>query len=79
MEVGQLPIDADPADVTRTLLESSFGVHQLSFDAFGANAIVDRFAPHWLQLLRGIGATDPDAIVASAVALRDRLAPTIYE
>jgi AcrR family transcriptional regulator len=70
---GEIPADSDPTSTARLLIDSSFGVHQLNAVPLDSASAAERFANHWRHILIGVGARDPDGVLAAARATREKL------
>lgn len=61
---GELPDVADVFAVARMLVDSTFGIHQLHYRKMTAAGLQEHFTALWAHLLQGLGAKDPDGVVA---------------
>jgi AcrR family transcriptional regulator len=61
---GELPDDTDTAAVARMLVDSTFGIHQLHYRRMSASDLQAHFTSLWAHLLQGLGAQDPEGLVA---------------
>jgi len=63
---GVLPAGTDPAEVGRRLISASFGVYALENSGFQAVDTVRNLQVIWLDMLRALGARDPEFILDEA-------------
>ncbi|MGD8194293.1 TetR family transcriptional regulator [Herbiconiux sp. P18] len=72
VQLGQLPPEAEPREVGQLIINAAFGLFESENQGFQPVDTEAGLRDIWLRLLVGLGAADPEGLVASTIVLDGR-------